>query len=69
MAVALAETAGAGDLQALGNLAAEVVSVSDISVPLTAKPVVALLPANVAKFADGLEVAVRAIHRPETAAA
>ena len=41
--------------QALGNLAAEVVSVSDISVPLTAKPVVALLPANVAKFADGLE--------------
>jgi putative hydrolase len=41
--------------QSLGLLSTEVVSVSDISIPLTARPVVALLPANIAKFADGLE--------------
>ncbi len=41
--------------QALGQLSTEVVSGTDISVPLTAQPRVALLPANVAKFADGLD--------------
>lgn len=41
--------------QALGLLATDVVSGSDIAFPLTAKPVVALLPANVAKFGEGLE--------------
>lgn len=41
--------------QALGQLSTAVVSVSDIAVPLTAKPQVALLPANIAQFADGLD--------------
>lgn len=41
--------------QALGHLSTGVVSACDMSVPVTASPVVALLPANVAKFADGLE--------------
>ena len=40
--------------QALGLLSTDVVSACDISLPLTAKPVVALLPGNVAKFGDGL---------------
>ena len=41
--------------QALGLLSTDVVSACDISFPLTAKPVVALLPVNVARFAEGLE--------------
>ena len=41
--------------QALGQLATDVVSVSDIPFPLTTSPVVALLPTNVRRFADGLE--------------
>ena len=44
--------------QALGSLSTEVVSVTDIAFPLTARPVVALLPANVARFADGLDQSV-----------
>ncbi len=41
--------------QSLGSLAASVVSVSDIGLPLTQRPVVALLPANVKAFAEGLD--------------
>jgi len=41
--------------QALGLLSTDVVSACDISFPLTKKPIVALLPDNVAKFGDGLE--------------
>ena len=41
--------------QALGQLSTDVVSVSDIAMPLTDAPVVALLPANVRRFADGLD--------------
>lgn len=41
--------------QALGQLATDVVSVSDIPFPLTSSPVVALLPTNVRRFADGLD--------------
>lgn len=41
--------------QSLGSLATEVVSVSDIGLPLTATPRVALLPTNIAAFAEGLE--------------
>lgn len=53
-------TASAGMLssqigQALSNLATAVVSVSDISIPLTRTPQVALLPTNVKTFADGLD--------------
>ncbi len=44
--------------QALGNLSTDVVSVTDIAFPLTGRPVVALLPANVARFADGLDQSV-----------
>ncbi len=42
--------------QSLGQLAASAVSVGDIGLPLTSRPVVALLPTNVAAFAEGLEV-------------
>ncbi len=41
--------------QSLGLLATDVVSGCDMSIPLTKKPIVALLPANVARFSDGLE--------------
>lgn len=41
--------------QALGLLSTGVVSGSDIAFPLVAKPVVALLPANVEKFGEGLD--------------
>lgn len=43
--------------QALGTLAREVVSGSDIGLPLTGSGVAALLPANIALFGDGLGVA------------
>ncbi len=44
--------------QALAALASDVVSASDIGVPLTADPRPALLPRNVASFGDGLGVPV-----------
>ncbi len=43
--------------QSLGRLAVEAFSAGDIGLPLTARPVVALLPTNVARFGEGLEVA------------
>lgn len=42
--------------QGIGQLATAVVSATDLGFPLTAKPVVALLPTNVAAFAEGLDV-------------
>ncbi len=42
--------------QSLGHLATEVVSAGDIGLPLTEHPRVAVLPTNVAAFAEGLEV-------------
>jgi putative hydrolase len=48
----LASQVGSG----LGALAAEVLSVSDIGLPLAAPGKAALLPANVAAFAQGLDV-------------
>ncbi|MBK8459687.1 MAG: zinc-dependent metalloprotease [Micropruina sp.] len=42
--------------QSLGRLAAEVVSVTDIGLPLTARPQVALLPTNIADFSEGLDL-------------
>jgi putative hydrolase len=44
--------------QALGGLAGEVLSASDIGLPLGPDGKAALLPANVAAFADGLDVGV-----------
>ena len=41
--------------QSIGQLSTDVVSVSDIAIPLTDQPRVALLPSNVAAFADGLD--------------
>ena len=41
--------------QGIGQLATDVLSGSDLGLPLTAKPVVALLPTNVAHFAEGLD--------------
>jgi putative hydrolase len=41
--------------QALGQLAAEVVGTTDIGVPLAPAGQLAMLPTNVARFADGLE--------------
>ncbi|MFZ0530311.1 MAG: zinc-dependent metalloprotease, partial [Propionicimonas sp.] len=41
--------------QSLGSLATSVVSSGDIGLPLTDEPRVALLPTNIAAFADGLE--------------
>jgi putative hydrolase len=41
---------------AIGTLAGEVLSASDIGVPLTGGGTAALLPANVAAFGEGLEV-------------
>src|SRR6478735_799527 len=48
----LASQVGSG----LGGLAAEVLSVSDIGLPLAPAGKAALLPANVATFAEGLDV-------------
>lgn len=42
--------------QGIGQLATAVVSATDLGFPLTAKPVIALLPTNVAAFAEGLDV-------------
>src|SRR3954452_11068260 len=42
--------------QALGGLAGEVLTASDIGLPLGPKGKAALLPHNIAKFADGLDV-------------
>jgi len=42
--------------QALGLLSTDVLSACDIAIPLTAKPIVALLPAKVAAFGAGLEL-------------
>lgn len=41
--------------QALGQLASQVVSAGDIGLPLTQRPLVAILPTNLAAFGDGLE--------------
>lgn len=41
--------------QAAGSLAKEVFGSTDLALPLTAKPVTALLPANINDFAEGLE--------------
>uniref|UniRef100_UPI00356B3D8B zinc-dependent metalloprotease n=1 Tax=Nocardioides sp. TaxID=35761 RepID=UPI00356B3D8B len=48
----LANQVGSG----LGTLAGEVLSVSDIGIPLATPGRAALVPANVAKFAEGLDV-------------
>ncbi|GAB3257751.1 zinc-dependent metalloprotease [Nocardioides dilutus] len=48
----LANQVGSG----LGTLASEVLSVSDIGIPLTTPGRAALIPANVAAFAEGLDV-------------
>jgi putative hydrolase len=48
----LAQQVGSG----LGALAAEVLSVSDIGLPLAAPGKAAIVPANVSAFADGLDV-------------
>jgi len=42
--------------QGIGQLAADVLTGSDLGFPLTVKPVVALLPTNVAAFTEGLDV-------------
>ena len=42
--------------QAIGTLAGEVVSATEVGLPLLAEPAVVLLPANVAAFAEGLEL-------------
>jgi putative hydrolase len=47
--------------QALGALAAEVLSASEVGLPLTRSGRPALLPANVAAFAEGLEVPLEEI--------
>lgn len=44
--------------QGIGQLATDVLSGSDLGFPLTDKPVIALLPANIARFADGLDVPI-----------
>ncbi len=41
--------------QGIGQLSTDVLSTSDLGFPLTPRPVVALLPTNVAAFADGLD--------------
>ncbi len=41
--------------QALGQMAGQVVTAGDIGLPLTERPVVAILPTNLAAFGDGLE--------------
>ncbi|MEA5117423.1 MAG: zinc-dependent metalloprotease, partial [Propionicimonas sp.] len=42
--------------QALGQLATAVVSSGDVGLPLTSRPLPALLPTNIAAFCDGLDV-------------
>lgn len=42
--------------QALGKLATEVVSATDVAMPLTGRPQVALLPTNLAAFGEGLDL-------------
>lgn len=42
--------------QSLGSLALEAVSAGDIGLPLTPRPVVALLPTNLARFGEGLDI-------------
>lgn len=42
--------------QGIGQLSTDVLSTSDLGFPLTARPVVALLPTNVNAFADGLDI-------------
>ncbi|MFT3877890.1 MAG: zinc-dependent metalloprotease [Propioniciclava sp.] len=42
--------------QGIAQLATDVLSGSDLGFPLTDKPVTALLPTNIARFADGLDV-------------
>lgn len=44
--------------QAVGALAGDVVSATEVGLPLLARPAVALIPANVAAFAEGLELDV-----------
>jgi putative hydrolase len=59
MAQQLGVVAFSGQLgQALSALASDVVSASEIGVPLTEVPVCALVPANVAAFGDGLGLPV-----------
>ena len=41
--------------QGIGQLAAQVVSGADLGFPVTASPVVALLPTNIQRFCDGLD--------------
>ncbi len=41
--------------QSLGLLSTEVVSACDISLPVTDRPFIALLPSNIARFGEGLE--------------
>ena len=48
----LAQQVGSG----LGALAGEVLTASDIGLPLGAKGLAALVPSNVAGFAEGLDV-------------
>jgi putative hydrolase len=45
--------------QALGKLATEVVSATEVSMPLLTRPQVALLPTNLAAFGDGLDLPER----------
>ncbi|MDR1387458.1 MAG: zinc-dependent metalloprotease [Propionibacteriaceae bacterium] len=40
----------------LGRIATEVVTATDLGLPLTAKPMVAILPTNLVAFADGLDL-------------
>ena len=42
--------------QSLGRLAVEVFSAGDVGLPLTHRPLVAMLPTNTAAFGEGLEV-------------
>lgn len=56
----LMRTAASGMLaaqvgQGIGQMATDVLSVSDLGFPLTERPVVALLPTNVARFAEDLD--------------
>lgn len=47
---------GAQTGQAVGNLAGEVLTGTEVGLPIVGDAAVALLPANIAAFADGLEV-------------
>ena len=44
--------------QGVAQLATDVLSGSDLGFPLTDKPVTALLPTNIARFADGLDIPI-----------